>query len=105
MAQKTLYIVTFKDASEWRACPPSLLERLKGMADKVDFVGSYGTIADDDALYGIATAINHALRGEKDSVVFGCLADDLAHITSLLDTRKCTTRKFSFRQVRMLLGV
>jgi hypothetical protein len=105
MAQKTLFIVTFKDATEWQECPPSLIERLRGMADKVDFVGSYGTIADDDVLYGIATDINRALRGDKDSVVFGCLADDLSRICSLLDTRKCTTRKFTFRQVRMLLGV
>lgn len=105
MAQKTLYIVTFKDASEWQGCPPSLMERLRGMADKVDFVGSYGTIADDETLYGIATDINRALRGEKDTVVFGCLSDDLTRITSLLDTRKCTTRKYTFRQVRRLLGV
>ena len=105
MAQKTLYIVTFKDTTEWQGCPPSLIERLRGMADKVEFVGSYGTVDDDDALYGIATDINRALRGERDTVVFGCLADDLARITALLDTRKCITRKFTFRQIRMLLGV
>ena len=105
MAQKTLYIVTFKNAAEWEACPPSLIERLRTMADKVAFAGSYGTVSDDEQLYGIATDINRALRADKDIAVFGCLADDAPRILSLLDTRKHRVQKFSFKQVRFLLGV
>jgi hypothetical protein len=105
MAQKTLYIVTFKDAAEWEGCPPSLIDRLKGMADRVAFAGSFGPIPDDEKLYGIATQINRALRGDKDIAVYGCLAEDAQRILSLLDTRKHKIQKFSFKQVRFLLGV
>ena len=105
MAPKTLYIVTFKDAAEWEGCPPSLIERLRGMADKVVFAGSFGSIENDEQLYGIATDINRALRAEQSIAVFGCLADDAPRILSLLDTRKHKVQKFSFKQVRFLLGV
>lgn len=105
MSQKTLYIVTFKDSTEWEACPPSLIERLRGMGDKVAFAGAFIPLSDDDRLYDSATAINRALRNDKDIVVFGCLASDTDRIVALLDTRKCKVAKFTFRQVRMLLGV
>ena len=105
MAQKTLYIVTFKDGTEWEACPSSLIERLRGMGDRVAFAGAFIPLADDDALYLAATAINRAIREDKDIVVFGCLAEDTDRIAALLDTRKCKVAKFTFRQVRMLLGV
>lgn len=105
MANKTLFIVTFKDSAEWEGCPPSLLDRLRSMGDKVAFAGAFIPIADDEGLYSAATTINRALRGDKDMAVFGCLADDLDRILSLLDTRKHKIQKFSFKQVRFLLGV
>ncbi len=105
MAQKTLYIVTFKDSTEWEGCPPSLIDRLRGLGDQVAFAGAFIPLTDDEHLYQAATAVNHATRGDKNIVVFGCLAQDTDRITALLDTRKCKVAKFSFRQVRMLLGV
>ena len=105
MSQKSLYIVTFKDSAEWEGCPPSLIDRLRGMGDKVAFAGAFIPLADDDALYAAATAINRALRSDMSIAVFGCLAEDTDRILSLLDTRKHKTQKFSFKQVRFLLGV
>ena len=105
MAQKALYIVTFKVCTEWEGCPPSLIDRLRGMGDKVAFAGGFIPLADDEALYAAATAINRAIRAEQGMAVFGCLAEDTDRILSLLDTRKCKVSKFTFRQVRMLLGV
>ena len=105
MAEKTLFIVTFKDTSEWEGCPPSLIERLKGMGDKVAFAGAFIPLADDEALYGAATAINRALRAEQGLSVFGCLAEDVERVLSLLDTRRHKIQKFTFKQVRFLLGV
>lgn len=105
MANKTLYVVTFKDAAEWEGCPPSLIDRLQSMGDKVAFAGAFIPLADDDALYAAATAINRAIRAEQSIAVFGCLAEDTDRILSLLDTRKHKIHKFSFKQVRFLLGV
>ncbi len=105
MAQNTLYIVTFKDITEWEGCPPSLIDRLRGMGDKVAFAGAFIPLADDEALYGAATAVNCALREGKSITVFGCLAEDTDRILSLLDTRKHKTQAFTFKQVRFLLGV
>lgn len=105
MVQKTLYIVTFKDTAEWEGCPPALIDRLRGMGDKVTFAGAHIPLKDDGALYSAATEINRAIRGDRDIVVFGCLGDDAERIAALLDTRKCKVGKFSFRQVRLLLGV
>jgi hypothetical protein len=105
MPQNTLYIVTFKHRAEWEGCPPSLIDRLRGMGDKVAFAGAFIPLEDDEALYAAATAINRAIRAEQGIAVFGCLAEDTDRILPLLDTRKCKVGKFTFRQVRMLLGV
>lgn len=105
MAGKTLYIVTFKDMAEWDGCPSSLIDRLRSMGDKVTFAGAFIPLTDDEALFAAATAINRALRSDKDIAVFGCLAEDVDRVLSLLDTRKHKMQKFSFRQVRFLLGV
>ena len=105
MAGKTLYIVTFKDTAEWEGCPPSLIDRLRGMGDKVALAGAFVPLAEDEALYNAATAINRALRAEQSIAVFGCLAEDVERVLALLDTRRHKVQKFSFKQVRFLLGV
>lgn len=105
MPQNTLYIVTFKDHAEWESCPSSLIDRLRGMGDKVAFAGAFIPLEDDEALYAAATAINRALRDGKSISVFGCLAEDTDRILPLLDTRRHKVQKFSFKQVRFLLGV
>ena len=105
MAQNVLYIVTFKDEAQWRSCPPSLIERLQTMGDRVAFAGSFGVLADDEARFNAATAINRALRQGKEITVFGCLAGNVSRLSELLDLRKHKVQKFSFTQVRLLLGV
>ena len=102
---RTLYIVTFTDAREWECCPPSLIDRLRGMGDKVTFAGALIPLSDDEALFAAATAINRALRAEQDITVFGCLAEDVERVLPLLDTRRHKIQKFTFKQVRFLLGV
>ena len=102
---KTLYIVTFKDATEWESCPSSLVDRLRSMGDKVAFAGAFIPLSDDESLYDAATAINRALRAEQSIAVFGCLVADVARVLPLLDTRRHKVQTFGFKQIRFLLGV